>query len=313
MGQIPLETFLAYSLWFRQQFVRELDPSDIAHIERGRPGFALLTSAGEEIRASQVGIAVGVTPFSYLPHPLKHLEGHARVRFATDVTSGEGFAGQEIVVVGSGQAALESASLAVAAGANVEVVSRSKLRWFADREPDRERTAVAARLHKLAYPVTGYGPPPLNRLVTHPDLFARLPPALRTRLTSLLLKSGGSIWLKSLVEGRAKLTEGVTVERAVADDEGVEVTLNDGSVRRVDQVIAATGYRCDLARLPFLDDQIRKSIHSVDGWPLLDRHFRASPGDLLFVGYPAQNRFGPIARFVLGAEFTAGRVSEVLG
>ena len=50
-----------------------------------------------------------------------------------------------------------------------------EVRWFADREPHYPRTPLRRRLYKLAYPAVGYGPPPLNRLVIHPDLFAALP------------------------------------------------------------------------------------------------------------------------------------------
>ena len=47
-----------------------------------------------------------------------------------------------------------------------------RVRWFADHEPHYPRGRVQARLYRLAYPVVGYGPPPLNRLVMMPDVFA---------------------------------------------------------------------------------------------------------------------------------------------
>ena len=49
-----------------------------------------------------------------------------------------------------------------------------------------------------------------------------------------------------------------------------------------------------------------------DGWPVLDRHFRSSDPNLLFVGFAAERRFGPIARFVSGSRFSAHRVAEGL-
>ena len=35
---IPLPTFLRYADWFRQTFVPELDPSDVAHVDRASGG-----------------------------------------------------------------------------------------------------------------------------------------------------------------------------------------------------------------------------------------------------------------------------------
>ena len=43
---------------------------------------------------------------------------------------------------------------------------------------------------------------------------------------------------------------------------------------------------------------------------MLDRYFRSTDPDLLFVGFAAERRFGPIARFVSGSRFTAFRVRE---
>ena len=45
---------------------------------------------------------------------------------------------------------------------------------------------------------------------------------------------------------------------------------------------------------------IAKAIHTEQGWPVLDRYFRSSDPRVFFVGYPAERRFGPVARFVFG-------------
>ncbi len=50
-----------------------------------------------------------------------------------------------------------------------------------------------------------------------------------------------------------------------------------------------------------------------DGWPVLDRFFRSSEERLLLVGYPAEARFGPLSRFVMGSQFTAPRVAQLFG
>jgi hypothetical protein len=156
--------------------------------------------------------------------------------------------------------------------------------------------------------VVGYGPPPVNRLATHPDWFAALPWEVRRRVTERLLRPGGSAWIRSRVEGRVRISEAVTATAADATDDGVRLRLSDGTTRDADRVLLATGYRFALERLDWLSRELRGSIAVERGWPVLDRRFRSSDPNVYFVGYPAEGRFGPLARFVLGADFSARRV-----
>ena len=307
---IPLQKFLRYADWFRQTFVPEGDPSDVAALERAPDGYRLTTAAGDELDVREVVVAVGAVPFAYAPPPLGEAVGD-RVAFATSLQDYEPYRGRRVVVVGGGQGGLESASLAVRAGADVELIVRSSLRWFADREPHRPRGRVRQRLYRLAYPVVGYGPPPLNRLALHPDVFAALPAGARRRLSARILRAGGSPWLRQEVERSVNVTEGVGVV-GIDQDGVVRLRLSDGSVREADAVILAAGFRFSLDRLSFLSEGIRKAIALEDGWPLLDRWFRSTERGLLFVGFAAEHRFGPIARFIPGTGFTANRVREAL-
>jgi hypothetical protein len=311
MGSIPLRVFLAYADWFRERFVRDHDEDDVVAVDRRGQSFRLRTAAGNEVDARYVVLAVGVTPFPYAPPPIARAEDE-HVRFAIDVRSFERFDGRRVVVVGGGQAGLETAGLAARAGAQVELISRSPIRWFADREPDRPRSALRQRLYRLAYPAVGYGPPPLNRLVLHPDFYARLPETLKRRLTARLLRPGGSPWLRSLVEGHVDVTESRTILAVRTDPDALRLDLDDGTERTVDELLVATGYRFALERLTFLGEGVAKGIRTANGWPVLDRQFRSTVPELFFVGYPAEGRFGPISRFVLGTAFTARRVAEAL-
>ena len=311
-GPIPLQTFLDYAGWFRERFVGDVDPSDVVGVERSRRGFAVSTAAGGGVFARRLVVAVGVTPFAYAPAAFRDVEGHAGLRSGLELDRLERLRDRTVIVLGGGQAALETAALAAEAGARVEVIARSPIRWFADREPDRPRSPLRQRLYRLAYPAVGYGPPPINRLVLHPDLFASLPAGVRRRLTARQLRPGASPWLRQQVIGRVTLTEGVTVTSVVPHGDRLELRLDDGSTRRASELVLATGYRFDLRRLGFLARSLRDSLAVRDGSLLLDRHFRSSDPDLLFVGYPAEARFGPLSRFVLGTRFTATRAAEYL-
>ena len=186
---IPLTRFLKYADWFRSTFVPENDPSDVAQLERAAGVFRVTTTEGEEADARLVVVAVGVTPFPHAPPPFDAAMGDG-IGFAIERQDYEAYRGGRVIVVGGGQGGLEAAALARRAGAEVELVIRSQLRWFTDREPYRPRGPLQQRIYRLAYPVVGYGPPPLNRLALNPDTFAALPPAARRSVHAVVRSSG---------------------------------------------------------------------------------------------------------------------------
>jgi FAD-dependent urate hydroxylase len=308
---IPLPMFLRYSTWFAERFVLDRDPSRIASVESSGSRYRLTTEAGSEVEVERIVIAVGVMPFAYVPPRLAELLGDS-VSLATGIEDAGKHSGKRVLVVGGGQAGLETAGLAAQAGADVELATRSGVRWFADHEPHYPRGRIQARLYRLAYPVVGYGPPPLNRLVMMPDVFAALPERTRRSLTARVLRSGGSPWLRGFVERSVRVSEHTTVAHVEQQSDGLLVRFSDGTEREVDQILIACGYRFELDRLPFLAPEVRARIETQSGWPVIDRYFRSTDPNLFFVGYAAEHRFGPLSRFVLGAKFTATRLRQAI-
>jgi len=80
----------------------------------------------------------------------------------------------------------------------------------------------------------------------------------------------------------------------------------------VDHVIAATGYRVALARIPFIEQGLNSQLNNVEGTPVLSRQFESSVRGLYFIGAAAANSFGPLLRFAYGAKFAAQRVASRL-
>jgi len=315
-ARVSLQTFLRYGEWFREQLVREHDPSRVELVARENGGYRVGTSSGDEVRARHVVVAVGTLPFAYAPAPFAHAVDGDRVRFAFQRgAAGAGAQpGERIVIVGAGQSALESAASAARAGAAVEIVVRSHVHWFADREPERERGPLGRMLYDLAYPVVGFGPPPLNRIVLAPDLFASLPLRLRNALNGRLLRAGGAPWLRDEVESLVAITEGRVVVSLERTGDELRLGLDDGSVREADRVLLATGFRFDVARLDFFAPELRGRIRIRHGWPVIDRNLRSvtEPG-ISFAGYPAEGTFGPATRFVRGTRLAGPRIAAALG
>jgi hypothetical protein len=95
---------------------------------------------------------------------------------------------------------------------------------------------------------------------------------------------------------------------------GSRILLNlsreDGGVEQVeaDHVIAATGYRVDLRRLPFLNEDLASRIRAVEQMPVLSGNFESSVPGLYFVGISSALTFGPMMRFAYGSAYTARRL-----
>ncbi len=272
-GTLPLQTFLAYGDWFRERFVRDADPADVARIEPNGRGLRVTSDAGEEQGRDGGGARRGRDALRARAAAVRRGARRGRA-LATERLADDELQGRRVAVIGGGQNALESAGIAARAGADVELLVRTHVRWFADREPRRRagRSGAAPTGSPIRLSATGHRRSTGSSL--HPDLFAALPAGLRLKLNRRLLRAGGSPWLRSLVEGKVRVTEGVAVERLEQGDP-LRLHLDDGTVREVDLVLLGTGYRFDAAKLGFLDEKLARAVRTERSWPVLDRSFRS--------------------------------------
>jgi hypothetical protein len=122
------------------------------------------------------------------------------------------------------------------------------------------------------------------------------------------------------VEGKIRTLVGHSVRSADPGPAGVQLGLavngavNGGSTRQVtvEHLLAATGYRADLARLTFLDARLRSTVRTLAGTPDVGPDFQSSAPELYFVGPAVAPTFGPVMRFVYGADFAARTVTRAL-
>ena len=95
---------------------------------------------------------------------------------------------------------------------------------------------------------------------------------------------------------------GHTIRDAAAITGGVRLAL-DGprqSVLEAEHVIAGTGFRVDITRLPFLPATLRSAIKTLNGYVLVSRMGETSVPGLYFTGASTLLSIGPSSRFIAG-------------
>ncbi|MGW7257066.1 NAD(P)-binding domain-containing protein [Streptomyces sp. NPDC054834] len=311
---IPVETFIAYGEWFQQKLLPDLERVRVVSVDRGAGGgFELKLDSGELFTARAVVVATGLSGLAHLPAelasaapdgpsltgPVSHSSQHH------DLTR---FSGKELIVVGAGQSALETATLAAEAGARVRVVSRGRGRvafgappWNQPRLRPESPFGRAWSLWALSY---------------YPHPYRFLPARTRHYLVRRVLGPLGAWWLRDRFEGKVEVEE---VERvAGADASGgspvLTVRTHAGRTTQVpaDHVIAATGYRVDIAAMDFLGHELRTRLTVSRGTPRLGAGYVSSVPGLYFTGLPAASSYGPVMRFVCGTEFASPRLAKHL-
>lgn len=214
-------------------------------------------------------------------------------------------------MIGGGQSALEAAALLSEEGATVRLVVRNpSLAW--NPMPRFVRRSLYERLRR---PVSNLGQGlELWACCAAPTLFHHLPQRIRFERVKTVLGPAGAWWLKDRVVGRVQTFLGHFVRRAEArgDRAVLQVAGQDGQVLDLttDHVIAATGYRFDLQRLPFLSQSLKSRLRAEQRQPVLSSHFESSVPGLYFTGLASASCFGPAMRFLHGADYTARRVSQ---
>ena len=304
---VALATFSDYGVAFAKKFVPHLDAREVSRVVRNAPGFTLTLSDGESVRARRVIVAVGISHFAYVPPVLGALPPELAVHSSRYHDYAQ-FKDQRIAIVGAGASAVDVAVSLHQAGAFPSLVARVPKLAF--HEPP-----VLARpfLTRLRYPRSGLGCGLKSRFFTDmPDAFSLLPRSLRSFAVRTQLGPAPCWFAKDVFVPNVATRLGVSLERCEVEDGRVALHLRDrnGEPSRIvaDRAIAATGYRVDLRRLPFLDEDLRPAIRAFNGSPRLTRNFESSVSGLYFVGLPAADTFGPLLRFAYGARFAATRL-----
>lgn len=331
---VPVETFTRYGQWFQQRLVPDLEQVRVVAVDRARGGgFEVKLDSGETCRARAVVVATGLSGCAHLPRELAAAvpEGPSplsAVSHSSQHHDLSGFAGRDVLVVGAGQSALETAVLTAEAGAaSVRVVARGRSAVGFGSPPDQQ-----PRLR----PESPFGRAwSLHALTYYADGYRRLPAPVRHELVRRVLGPLGAWWLRERFTGTVGVTQGRRLVRASAarDGHGAELELSapvpvpapgvrrsgrsgrsGATVLEADHIIAATGYRTDLAAMGFLGHELRTRLARSGRTPapMLGADFESSVPGLYFTGLPAAASYGPVMRFVVGTEFASRRVARAI-
>lgn len=310
---VSLETFTAYGEWFRSHHAPALEEVLVTDIIQGPRCFALSLDNGDRALARNVVVAAGVEHFSRMPEQLAGIPARLCTHSSAHHDLGA-FAGRDVLVVGAGQSALESAALLHENGARVRVVARSsRLVWNGlPLSPDRPLW------QRMREPEAGLG----SGLSTwfyseHPEWFRHLPARTRVRRARTALGPAGAWWLRERVENVLPVDLGQSLEWARPEYDQVQLglRLRDGGLRQLttQHVLSATGYPPDLSRLSFLNPQLRIRLRTLARTPQVGADFQSSVPGLFFIGAVVAPSHGPVMRFVYGADYAVRRVSSRIG
>jgi hypothetical protein len=308
---IPLHVFLAYGVAFQQRFVPEIDERSVVSIKKDAEGFLLALEDGEAVVARCVLVAVGLYHFRHLPPVLRALPPDA-VSHSADHAGLDSLSRRSVTAIGAGSSAVELATLLHEKGADVRLVTRRQ-------GPIRYQQAPTprAKWRRALRPLSGIGHGWHSKLIAGaPQLFRFLPSSLRPRVVDHYLMPASGWFVRNRFQGRVAHLSGYTLESARVSNSRVELQMRDvgGGQSSVasDHVIAATGYRLDLHRLSILSPELARGIRQIGGQPELSGNFESSVPGLYFLGPLSANCFGPAMRFVLGADFTAQKLTRHL-
>jgi thioredoxin reductase len=312
---VSLETFTAYGLSFKDAMVPELEEKKVVALSRGSRGFELVLDDGEVALARQVVVAAGIGHFTYVPSSLTALPDEL-LSHSSQHSDLRRFAGRRVAVIGGGSSATDLATLLHDAGAEVCLIARRDRLNF-NEKPTGVGEFSNSLWRQIREPMSGIGPGWRYKIFGDaPWIFRYLPRALRHRIVRRSHGPAGAWFVEEKVWSGPTVLLGHVVEQANVSGDTARIQLRTagGASRQVDvdHVIAATGYKVDIGRLPFLSKEMLPDIKSSGDAPVLSANLESNVPGLYFIGTVAANTFGPVMRFVFGARFAARRVSRAL-
>jgi thioredoxin reductase len=284
---IPIQLFRDYAAWFQEAKGIEVREELVADLEKLDGTFTATLAGGERVAAEAVVCAPGIRHYPNVPAWAASVPPD-RAAHTCDLVSFEELAGTRVLIVGGRQSAYEWAALLREHGAErIDIVHRHDVPRF-------ERVSwkfIDAHV---------------ERTIDLPGYWRNLSKAEREAIAQRFWEVGRltlEYWLTPRLDWAAihrwPGTEVVEVLRVGPESE-LQVSLSNAERLIVDHVVFASGYRADLARVPYMAGVLDR-IELADGFPALDESFCSTLPGLYVTGFSATRDFGPFFGFVKGA------------
>jgi FAD-dependent urate hydroxylase len=281
------------------------------NVSRANREYTIRVDDGDEITADHLVVAIGMKAFAFRPPEVAALLP-GFVSHTSDLHDLSNFRGKKLVIIGSGQSALECAALLAEENVDVEVLARSRhLPWRPTGHLVRSSAGAGLNGQRSITGALGQARARLRWFVNDPETFRRLPPLVRALMLKRTLRTAASSELKPRL-GSVRFALGRRVTAARVKGDRVELHLDDHSTRTVDHVVLGTGYRVDVGAIPFLAPELRYEIRQYNGYPVLNSGMESTVSRLYFIGAAAAGSFGPELWFVRSALEAAERISRAL-
>jgi cation diffusion facilitator CzcD-associated flavoprotein CzcO len=309
---ISLDLFLEYASWFRKTHVPMLEEFDVTNLEACDAGFALTLEDGRKVIARRVVLAIGITWFRNIPAEIEDLDKSV-TSHSYDHRDAAQFRGKDVVVLGAGASAVDLAALLNDSGASVTIVARdSALRYHTPPSPEDGKL-----WNRIRNPATTIGPGWRSwAAVKLPFLFRFVPEKLRLEIVKRHLGPAPGWFVRQRVEGKVREMLNCRLDAARMMGKRVLLRITDrrGEARTVecDHVVAATGFAMNLSKVPFIAPSLRPHIATTGAAPKLSGNFETTLRGLYVVGPASANCFGPVMRFMTGAEYAAPALARHL-
>jgi hypothetical protein len=287
---IPIGVFLDHADWFGERKRLAVEEVMVESLTKPDDHFEAAMSDGNTITADKVLAAPGVAHFAALPDWYADVPA-VRRSHTSELVDFADLGGARVAIIGGRQSAYEWAALLCDHGAErVDVIHRHETPAF---------TNVSWAF------MDGY----VNQTLAQRGWWRGLSPRDQQSIT-LEFWQVGRLTLEGWLVPRLRpdvvrshpRTEVTSV--GAASDGPVTLQLSDGDAVVVDHVVFASGYRADLAAVPYLAGVIDR-VSVVAGFPSLSAGFETTLPGLFVTGFAATRDFGPFYGFTKGCPSAA--------
>jgi lysine/ornithine N-monooxygenase len=299
---LSIDLYLAYARWFQDEARLEAEAATVERLERdGAAGeFRVALADGRALRARRIVLALGLQYFAHVPEDLARRLPAGRYRHSRDVVDFRPLRGRRVLVIGGRQGAFEWAALMNEAGAAmVDVAHRHESPRFAVSDWSWVAPAVA-------------------RFDREPGWYRQLSAEERERVNQRLWAEG-RLKIEPWLEARCR-TERIRVRprtqvasTSIQADRTIAATLETGETVGIDEIVLATGYRPEIAKVPFLArGDLLAGLETREGCPVLDDGLQTSVRGLFATSVLATKDFGPFFGFTVAVHASARLIGRAL-